>query len=74
MKPNLKKFDVVIKNEGTVWAFTAQTSRAKQFIDENVQTESWQWLGKSLVVEHRYAQGLIDLLIEEGKLSLFKKA
>ncbi len=75
MKPEkipLPHVDVIAKNEGTVWAFIPQSPRAKQFIDENVQTESWQWLGKNLVVDHRYAEGLIQLLEEEGGLLVFQ--
>ena len=42
--------DVLIANEGTVLLFDPITSRAKEWIDENVQPEA-QWFGATLVVE-----------------------
>jgi len=50
--------DVLVSNEGTVFVFCPLTPRAKQWIDENVSTEQWQWFGHALVVEQRYAWGL----------------
>jgi len=47
--------DVLVRNEGTVFAFWTLTDRAQTWIDENVESESWQWFGDFLVVEHRYA-------------------
>jgi len=50
--------DVLERNEGTVFVFCPLTDRARAWIDENVQTETWQWVGNALVVEYRYAWGL----------------
>jgi hypothetical protein len=58
--------DVLVANAGTVFAFCPLTTRAKGWIDENVQTESYQWLGNVLVVEHRYAWGLAEGMIDSG--------
>jgi hypothetical protein len=41
--------DVLISNEGTVWVFNPLTPAAKDWFDENVESEPWQWLGTSLV-------------------------
>ena len=49
--------DVLVSNAGTVFVFCPLTSRAKQWIDENVQPDA-TWYGDSLVVEHRFAWGL----------------
>jgi hypothetical protein len=57
--------DVLIHNEGTVFLFNPLTSRAKEWIDENVQEDA-QWFGTTLVVEHRYAWGLAVGMKEEG--------
>ena len=50
--------DVLVSNAGTVFVFCPLTCAAKQWVDENVQSEPWQWLGASLVVETRFAWGL----------------
>ena len=57
--------DVLVHNEGTVFLFNPLTSRAKEWIDDNVQPEA-QWFGTTLVVEHRYAWGLAQGMKDEG--------
>ena len=47
--------DVLVANEGTVFVFCPLTAAAKEWIDENVESEAWQWFGNSLVVDHRFA-------------------
>jgi hypothetical protein len=39
---------------------------AKTFVEENVQLESWQWMGNSFAVDHRYADDLIAGMKEYG--------
>ena len=62
--------DVLVANAFTTFVFTPLTTRAKQLVEENVQSEPWQWLGASLVVETRFAWGLAqgmkdaDLVLE----------
>ncbi len=58
--------DVLVHNEGTVFLFNPLTARAKEWIDENVQSESYQWFGTTLVVEHRFAWGLAQGLKDAG--------
>jgi len=35
-------------------------------VRNNVESEPWQWLGASLVVEHRFAAGLIEGITDAG--------
>ena len=58
--------DCLIENAGTVFTFCPLTDRAKSWIDENVETEAWQWFGHVLVVEHRYAFGLASGMQQDG--------
>src|SRR5437867_725929 len=58
MSKQKKRPDVLVRNEGTVFAFCPLTKEAKQWVEENVQLEPWQWLGNTFCVEHRYALGL----------------
>ena len=58
--------DVLVANEGTVFLFNPLTERAKDWIDDNVSSESWQWLGTTLVVDHRYAWGLAEGMNDAG--------
>jgi hypothetical protein len=67
--PQEKPFapDVLVANEGTVFLFNPLTSRAKEWIDDNVQVDA-QWFGTTLVVEHRYAWGLAQGMQDAGLL------
>ena len=57
--------DVLVRNEGTVFLFCPLTPRAKEWIDEHVQSDA-QWFGNALVVEHRHAWGLAEGMKDEG--------
>jgi hypothetical protein len=57
--------DFKITNEGTVIVFTPLTAAAKDFLSR-CDTESWQWMGPSLVVDHRPASDLLEFIRAEG--------
>lgn len=52
--------DFVISNEGTIISFQPVSQAAKDWVAENVHLESWQWLGDTFNVDHRYAGDLIE--------------
>ena len=54
-----------MRNEGTVFLFCPLMPQAKEWIDENVQSDA-QSFGDALVVEHRYAWGLAEGMKDEG--------
>jgi hypothetical protein len=58
--------DFEIRNEGNVFLFTPLTGVCLQWLEENVVSGGWQWLGRSLAVDYRYAQQLRAGLIEAG--------
>ncbi len=58
--------DVKIENCGTLFMFEPVTAEAKEWVDENLGLESWQWFGKRFAVEHRYAGDLIDGMAGDG--------
>lgn len=58
--------DVIISDQGTIVLFTLTSPAARDWFDENVQSECWQWLGQSCGIEHRYAGNLIDGLHADG--------
>jgi hypothetical protein len=57
--------DFKVHNEGSVIVFTPLTEAAEAFL-ERCDTESWQWMGPSLVVDHRPAVALVEAMQEEG--------
>jgi hypothetical protein len=57
---------MIIKNDGSVVLFTPEGDFEYEWMMLNLETEGWQWLGKSLVVDHRMAQGLTDGIEDAG--------
>jgi hypothetical protein len=58
--------DVLVANDFSVFVFTPMTARAKDWFDEHVESEPWQWFGASIVVETRFAWGLAEGMIGDG--------
>ena len=58
--------DVTVVCHGSVSRIVPETQAATDWINENVQTEGWQWQGKSLVVESRFIIPVVEGMIEAG--------
>jgi hypothetical protein len=58
--------DVQISPVGSVVMFSVLTEQAIAWIEENLQLESWQWLGRAFAVEHRYAEELTAAMRADG--------
>lgn len=58
--------DVQVHNGGSVFQFEIKSAAARTWVDENVGSEGWQWMGNRLCVEHRFAGPLAEGLIEAG--------
>ena len=59
-----KTVDVQVHSDGTMSHFTPITQKAKDWVEENVTLESWQWLGNGFGVEHRYVDDLVRGMVE----------
>lgn len=59
--------DIEIQNEGTIFLFTPLNEEARKILEEHTDG---QWYAGSLVVEHRYAEGLASALIADFGLEL----
>ncbi len=58
--------DVSTDLQGTIFAFHVNTPAGREWFAENVETESWQWLGNTLGVEPRYAERIVQGLQDAG--------
>ncbi len=58
--------DFYIINHGSVVSLHPLTVACRDWVDENVHSEGWQWLGGGLAIEPRYANDLIAGLIDAG--------
>lgn len=62
----LPKSDFLFEDHGSIIMLWPLSREASDWVEENVQSEPWQWLGEALCVDHRMARGLIDAVITEG--------
>ena len=58
--------DVIVNFQGSVVGFTPRTDAAREWIEDNVQAEDYQWMGPTLWVDHRYAGPLCDGMAADG--------
>jgi hypothetical protein len=58
--------DFLIADHGSIILIMPITEAARKWIDENVVSEPWQWLGGALCVDHRCARDLTDEIAAAG--------
>jgi len=58
--------DVITDRSGSIVGITPMTPAAREWIDENCQVESWQWMGLTLNVDHRYAADILEGMADDG--------
>ena len=56
--------DFEIRNEGSIWLFTARTPEAQEWWDDNCETG--QMFGGSYVVDWRYGEPILDGIVANG--------
>ena len=57
--------DVLVSGGGTVYLLEPCTEKAAAWIDENTESEDWQWFGHSLAVEHGYLDDIVFAMRED---------
>ena len=58
--------DFLIANHGSIITIRPVSEAAQQWLDENVVSEPWQWLGGALCVDHRCARDLVTEIAAAG--------
>ena len=58
--------DVLVADHGSVAMLTPMTPESRQWVEEHVETEPWQWLGASLACEPRCLEQLVKGMQETG--------
>lgn len=58
--------DFEFENHGTIWIVQPMNASALKHLRANANTESWQWMGSGLAVDHRYAEQLAEQLEADG--------
>jgi hypothetical protein len=62
--PDMRDFS--ISDQGTIISIRPLNQAARQWLDENVVSEPWQWVEGALCVETRVARDLIIEIEEAG--------
>ena len=58
--------DFQIADHGTIISIRPLNEAARQWLDQNVVAEPWQWVGDALCVEARFARDLIIEIEQAG--------
>ena len=58
--------DIRFENHGSVALCVPLTDVGREWISDNVQTESWQWMSGALAMEPRYVHALTKGMIYDG--------
>lgn len=58
--------DILVTNHGSIVQFWPLTPEATAWADENVQLESWQWMGQTFNMDWRYADPLLTGMSDAG--------
>ncbi len=58
--------DFEVQDCGSVAMIVPKSVEAKDWLDENVQSEGWQWLGAGLAVEPRMLPLLLEGIADAG--------
>lgn len=58
--------DVSVSDHGAIVLFRPISPPAMVWFEDSVEAAASQWLGGALAVDHRYAQGLLDALVDDG--------
>lgn len=61
-----KEHDFEVYHAGSIVQIKPISQAATDWLDENVESEGWQWLGRSLSIEHRLAEPVIEGMLDAG--------
>jgi hypothetical protein len=62
----MAKLDITVDDHGSIFMFTPISKLAREWVEEHLRLEGWQWLGASFAVEHRFARSLAEGMAEDG--------
>ena len=62
----LAKVDAVVEPHGSISLLRLFSRRAEEWVEQNVVSESWNWFGAALAVEHRYIEPIARAMQDDG--------
>ncbi len=58
--------DVILAFAGSLTLLTPLTSYGREWVEESLQTEPWQWLGSTVTIDHRMGVDIRQAMIDDG--------
>jgi hypothetical protein len=58
--------DFEVNDTGSIVQIIPLTPAASEWLDENVESEGWQWMGNALCIDPRSAEAVIDGMVGDG--------
>lgn len=58
--------DVTVTDHASVVMVTPHTQKARDWVDEHIELESWSWMGNSFACEPRHVDRLVAGMREDG--------
>ena len=65
-RPGFKGPDIIVSGAGSLYMLKPVSDAGRKWMDNNLQPESWQWIGGALGVEHRFVVDILDGMQEDG--------
>jgi hypothetical protein len=62
----MPKPDFTVDDHGTIFLVTPITTIAREWVEQHLFLEGWQWLGGGFAVEHRFVAGLVEGMVGDG--------
>jgi hypothetical protein len=62
----MAKPDVLVDNHGSMFLVTPVSAIAKEWVDQHLSLEGWQWMGSSFGVEHRFVAPIVSGMKADG--------
>ena len=62
----MAKLDIHVDGGGTIYMVTPITQLAKEWVEQHLSLEGWQWLGSAFAVEHRFIANLVQGMRADG--------
>lgn len=61
-KLNTMKRNFHFTQSGNIFGITPLTKRARRWINDNLQADSWQWCGNTLWIDIRMAEDIVNAI------------
>ncbi len=59
-------YDFELRDAGSIAQIAPLTDAAREWLDDNVEAEAWQYMGPVLCIDSRYAMAIVEGFVADG--------